>query len=63
MRMLIAAAISLSTLTPYAFAQDKTPTPASSNVTLQTTEQQHPDWFTEKGTYRPCPSNMCPSPR
>jgi hypothetical protein len=30
--------------------------------TLQSTEQQHPEWFRETNTYKPCPWNMCPSP-
>jgi hypothetical protein len=64
MRLLIATAICLSALPPCAFAQnDQKPTPAPATVTLQSTEQQHPDWFVEKGTYKPCPWNMCPSPR
>ena len=39
----------------------ETPSPAQS-PTLQSTEQQHPDWFRETNHYKPCPWNMCPSP-
>ena len=39
----------------------ETPSPAQS-PTLQSTEQQHPDWFRELNHYKPCPWNMCPSP-
>jgi hypothetical protein len=41
--------------------QIDTPAPAQS-PTLQSTEQQHPDWFRETNRYKPCPWNMCPSP-
>jgi hypothetical protein len=41
--------------------QQETPSPAQS-PTLQSTEQQHPEWFTEKNAYKPCPWNTCPSP-
>jgi hypothetical protein len=37
------------------------PTPAQT-PTLQSTEQQHPEWFRETNKYKPCPWNMCPSP-
>jgi hypothetical protein len=30
---------------------------------LQTVEQQHPEWFRETNKYRPCPWNMCPPPQ
>jgi hypothetical protein len=78
MRLLIPATISMFILIPGVFAQESnfpspssstplyTPAssaPAPSNVTLQDTEQQHPEWFRETGTYRPCPWNMCPAPR
>ena len=63
MRLLIAAAISMSMLIPGAFAQDDSRAPTPSNVTLQSMEQKHPEWFKETGTYRPCPWNMCPAPR
>jgi hypothetical protein len=38
-----------------------TPGPAQT-PTLQSTEQQHPEWFKETNTYQACPWNMCPSP-
>ena len=39
-------------------------TPATEHpITLQSTEKQHPEWFRETNTYRPCPWNMCPSPQ
>jgi hypothetical protein len=41
--------------------QVDTPAPAQS-PTLQSTEQQHPEWFRETNGYKPCPWNMCPSP-
>jgi hypothetical protein len=30
--------------------------------TLQSTEQQHPEWFKETNRYKPCRWDMCPSP-
>jgi hypothetical protein len=35
---------------------------AGQTPTLQSTEQQHPEWFEETNTYRACPWNMCPTP-
>jgi hypothetical protein len=112
MRLLIIAAISLSTLISGAFAQSESPTVTPSDraavakretrdlekarlidalrnstlrmqaqsqeleklgqqietpgpgqtPTLESTEQQHPEWFSETNTYKPCPWNICPSP-
>ena len=36
------------------------PAPAQT-PSLQSMEQQHPEWFTETNKYKPCPWNMCPS--
>jgi hypothetical protein len=41
--------------------QLEAPAPAQT-PSLQSTEQQHPEWFRERNTYKPCPWNMCPSP-
>jgi hypothetical protein len=41
--------------------QIETPTPAQSPV-LEKTEQEHPNWYREPNSYRPCPNNRCPSP-
>ena len=41
--------------------QLETPAPPQT-PTLQTTEQQHPEWFRETNAYKPCPWNMCTSP-
>jgi hypothetical protein len=41
--------------------QQETPAPAQS-PTLQSVEQQHPEWFRETNRYKPCPWNMCPPP-
>jgi hypothetical protein len=35
---------------------------APQTPTLESTEQQHPEWFRESNTYKACPWNMCPSP-
>jgi hypothetical protein len=42
--------------------QVETPAPAYS-PTLESTEQQHPEWFRETNKYKPCPWNMCPPPQ
>jgi hypothetical protein len=64
MRLVITTAIFASTLISSGFAQTPAPTaPVTTVVTLEETERLHPNWFQEKGTYKPCPSNMCPSPR
>jgi hypothetical protein len=41
--------------------QIETPTPAQSPV-LEKTEREHPNWYREPNSYRPCPNNRCPSP-
>jgi hypothetical protein len=41
--------------------QLETPGPKPS-IAQQDVEHQHPEWYKESNTYRPCPWNMCPSP-
>lgn len=41
--------------------QGDVPAPAQT-PTLQSVEQQHPEWFKETNKYKPCPWNMCSSP-
>ena len=41
--------------------QLETPAPQRS-ITQQDVERQHPEWFRELNTYKPCPWNMCPTP-
>ena len=48
-------------LEKFAQQQDDEPAPAQT-PTLQSVEQQHPEWFKETNRYKPCPWNMCPAP-
>jgi hypothetical protein len=41
--------------------QGETPAPPQS-PSLESTEENHPNWFNEPNTYKPCPENQCPSP-
>ena len=41
-----------------ASAQEGSPTSAPPAADLNATEQQHPDWFRETYTYRPCPADV-----
>jgi hypothetical protein len=41
--------------------QRETPAPLQSS-TLQSVEQQHPEWFRETNPYKACPWDMCPPP-
>jgi len=44
-------------------AQQQGDEPATAQTpSLQSMEQQHPEWFTETNKYKPCQWNMCPSP-
>jgi hypothetical protein len=42
--------------------QLETPGPKPS-IAQQDVEHQHPEWYKESNTYRPCPWNMCPAPQ
>jgi hypothetical protein len=56
MRTLFAAAVSLLALTS-ANAQPATTTPERS-TTLGSIQTEHPEWFTERDMYRPCPASV-----
>jgi hypothetical protein len=66
MRFLIIAAVSVSALAlvPGAFAQtaqqsSSPPVPKPPPATTQEgTAAQHPEWFTEPNTYKPCPCSV-----
>ncbi len=61
MRLLMIAAIAIPVLTlvPSAFAQtDQQSAPSHAQITNDTVEKQHPDWFTEPDSYKPCPANV-----
>ena len=37
------------------------PAPAQSQ-SLERTEQEHPNWYREDNSYKPCPNDQCPPP-
>jgi hypothetical protein len=39
----------------------ETPAPAPSQ-SLESPEQEHPNWYREDNSYRPCPNDQCPPP-
>jgi hypothetical protein len=39
----------------------ETPAPAPSQ-SLESPEQEHPSWYREPNSYKPCPNDQCPSP-
>ena len=55
MRTLFTVAVSLLALTS-ANSQPATTTPPERSTTLGSVQTEHPDWFTERGTYKPCPA-------
>jgi len=62
MRFLIVAVTSVSAL---AFASgafgetaQKSPPPPTTGTGTDATRQEHPVWFTEPNTYKPCPSSV-----
>jgi hypothetical protein len=56
--VITAVSISLLTLVPSAFAQSAQRSPSSEDLTQDGFEHQHPDWFNEPNTYKPCPANV-----
>ena len=55
MRTLFTVAVSLLALTS-ANSQPATTTPPERSTTLGSVQTEHPDWFTERSTYKPCPA-------
>ena len=62
MRILIVAVTSVSALAfaSGAFAQtaQQTPPPTTTGTGTDATRQEHPGWFTEPNTYKPCPASV-----
>jgi hypothetical protein len=59
MRLLLISAVAVLMLVPEAFAEEpQTPSTTIQQPTLEQVQRDHPGWFTEPNTYKPCPANV-----